>query len=164
MIQKKVKIRVLKENDIDAVVEIDKKVLGKERREFWKRKIAYADIYPRPALVAELNKKVVGFIMGYVSGWEFGVPDTVGWIDTLGIDPAYQRRGIGRALFTALIENFKRSGQEKTSGIESFEKTRVAGVNIVYTLVSWNDWGLLQFYNAMGLRKGNMLNLELRIR
>ena len=50
-----VKIRVLNENDLDAVVEIDKKVLGKERRAFWKRKIAYADVYPRPALVAELE-------------------------------------------------------------------------------------------------------------
>jgi ribosomal protein S18 acetylase RimI-like enzyme len=162
--QKKVKIRVLKENDVDAVVEIDKKVLGKERRDFWKRKIAFTDIYPRPALVAELDGKVVGFIMGYVSGWEFGVPDTIGWIDTLGIDPAYQRRGIGRALFSALIENFKHSGREKTLGIDEAEKTGIEGVNIVYTLVNWNDWDLLQFYNAMGLRKGNMLNLELKIR
>ena len=160
----KVKIRVLKENDVDAVVEIDRKVLGKERREFWKRKIAYADIYPRPALVAELDGRVVGFIMGYVSGWEFGVPDTVGWIDTLGIDPAYQRRGIGRALFSALIENFRRSGREKTLGVEGSGEMGVAGVDIVYTLVGWNDWDLLQFYEAMGLRKGNMLNLELKIR
>jgi len=109
----KVKIRVLNENDLDAVVKIDKKVLGKERREYWKRKIVYTDIYPRPALVAELENKVVGFIMGYVSGWEFGVPDTTGWIDTLGVDPEYQRRGIGKILFQALIENFKHSGREK---------------------------------------------------
>jgi len=163
-VHSKVKIRVLKENDVDAVVEIDRKVLGKERREFWKRKIAYADIYPRPALVAELDGRVVGFIMGYVSGWEFGVPDTVGWIDTLGIDPAYQRRGIGRALFSALIENFRRSGREKTLGVEGSGEMGVAGVDIVYTLVGWNDWDLLQFYEAMGLRKGNMLNLELKIR
>lgn len=159
-----VKIRVLNENDLDAVVEIDKKVLGKERRAFWKRKIAYADIYPRPALVAELEGKVVGFIMGYVSGWEFGVPDTIGWIDTLGVDPAYQRRGIGRALFNALIENFKHSGREKISGVDEAEKPTIEGVNIVYTLTNWNDWDLVQFYNAMGFKKGEMLNLKLEIR
>ncbi|MEM2107785.1 MAG: GNAT family N-acetyltransferase [Candidatus Bathyarchaeia archaeon] len=68
-----------------------------------------------------VDGKVVGFMMGYVSGWEFGVPDTVGWIDTLGVDPAYQRRGVGRALFNALIENFKRSGREKTSGVYETE-------------------------------------------
>lgn len=90
------KIRTLAENDLSAVVEIDRKILGKVRREYWKRKIAYADIYPRPALVAEKSGNVVGFILGYVSGWEFGVPDTVGWIDTIGVDPYYQNRGIGK--------------------------------------------------------------------
>ena len=159
-----VKIRVLNENDLDAVVKIDKGVLGKERRDYWKRKIAYSDIYPRPALVAELEGRVVGFIMGYVSGWEFGVPDNIGWIDTLGVDPAYQRRGIGRALFNALIENFKLSGTEKTSGVNRGEKPRIEGVNVVYTLANWNDWDLMQFYNAMGFKKGEMLNLKLKIR
>ena len=160
----KVKIRVLDESDLDAVVGIDKKVLGKERRAFWKRKIAYAGIYPRPALVAEFEGKVVGFILGYVSGWEFGVPDTVGWIDTLGVDPTYQRRGIGRALFNALIEIFKSSGREETPEAGEPEKREVEGVDVVYTLTSWSDWDLLQFYHAMGFKKGEMLNLELKIR
>ena len=160
----KVKIRVLDENDLDAVVGIDKRVLGTERRAFWKRKIAYAGIYPRPALVAEIEGKVVGFILGYVSGWEFGVPDTTGWIDTLGVDPAYQRRGIGKALFNELIENFKRSGREETIETEETEKRKVEGVNVVYTLTSWTDWDLLQFYHAMGFQKGEMLNLKLEVR
>jgi GNAT superfamily N-acetyltransferase len=160
----KVKIRVLDESDLDAVIEIDRRVLGKDRRAFWKRKIAYAGIYPRPALVAEFEGKIVGFIFGYVSGWEFGVPDTVGWIDTLGVDPAYQHHGIGRALFNALIEIFKRSGREETPEAKEAEKQEVEGVNIVYTLASWSDWDLLQFYHAMGFKKGEMLNLELKIR
>ena len=160
----KVKIRVLDESDLDAVVEIDKSVLGKERRAFWKRKIAYAGIYPRPALVAEFEGKVIGFILGYVSGWEFGVPDTVGWIDTLGVDPAYQRRGIGRALFNELIEIFKRSGREETPEAKKAEKRKVEGVNVVYTLASWIDSDLLQFYHTMGFKKGQMINLEIKIR
>jgi hypothetical protein len=40
----KLTIRSLNENDLDAVVEIDRKILGKPRRNYWKRKIAYADI------------------------------------------------------------------------------------------------------------------------
>jgi ribosomal protein S18 acetylase RimI-like enzyme len=159
-----VKIRVLNENDLDAVVTIDKKVLGKERRAFWKRKIAYTDVYPRPALVAESDGKVVGFIMGYVSGWEFGVPDTIGWIDTLGVDPNYQRRGIGTALFNALIENFKHSGTEKTPGVTKEGKPAIEGVNVVYTLANWNSWDLIAFYHAMGFKKAQMLNLKLNIR
>jgi len=159
--REKVKIRVLDENDLDAVVGIDKRVVGKERRDFWKRKIAYAGIYPRPALVAEIEGKVVGFILGYVSGWEFGVPDTIGWIDTLGVDPAYQRHGIGKALFNELLENFKRTGREETNETET---QKVEGVNVVYTLASWTDWDLLQFYHAMGFQKGEMLNLKLDVR
>jgi len=156
-----VKIRVLDENDLDAVVEIDRRVLGQERRSFWKRKIAYAGIYPRPALVAVVEGKIVGFILGFVSGWEFGVPDTVGWIDTLGVDPAFQRRGIGRTLFNALIEIFRKSGRQES--VETSER-EVEGVNIVYTLASWNDWDLLQFYHSMGFRKGDMVNLEMKMR
>jgi GNAT superfamily N-acetyltransferase len=163
MILQNVKIRVLSENDLDAVIEIDKKVFGKRRREFWKRKIAYSDIYPRPALAAEVDGKVVGFILGFVSGWEFGVPDSVGWIDTVGVDPVYQRKGIGRLLFNKLIEIFKRSGLEKMPETEE-GKSKIEGVNVVYTLVSWDRWDLLPFYHAMGFKKGDMLNLELKIR
>lgn len=155
------KIRALTENDLDAVVEIDKKILGKSRRGYWRRKIGYADIYPRPALAAEIKGKVVGFILGYVSGWEFGVPDTVGWIDTMGVDPEYQNRGIGETLFSKLIESFKRTGKEAKP---EAKETPIEGVNVVYTLVRWNDWNLLRFFEKMGFKKGEMTSLELKIR
>ena len=154
------RIRSLTENDLDAVVEIDRKILGKNRREYWKRKMGYADIYPRPALVAEIDGKVVGFILGYVSGWEFGVPDTVGWIDTLGVDPDYQNQGIGKTLFNKLIENFKRTGKEVQP---EAKETAIASVDVVYTLVRWNDWNLLRFFHKMGFKKGEMISLELEL-
>jgi len=158
-----VKIRGLIDDDLDAVVRIDKKIFGKERRDFWKRKTAYSDIYPRPALVAEIDGNVVGFILGFVSGWEFGIPDSVGWIDTIGVDPSYQRQGIGTLLFQELIRIFKHSGKEKMP-VTGKSKVRIEGVNIIYTLVEWGCWDLMQFYHAMGFIKGNMLNLEQKIR
>jgi ribosomal protein S18 acetylase RimI-like enzyme len=158
-----VKIRGLSDTDLDSVVEIDKKIFGKERREFWKRKVLYSDIYPRPALVAEIDRKVVGFILGFVSGWEFGVPDSVGWIDTIGVDPEYQRKGIGKLLFTELIKVFKKSGIERMPQTKD-GKPKIEGVNVIYTLVSWDRWDLLQFFHAMGFNKGDMLNLEQKIR
>ena len=154
-------IRALTENDLDAVVEIDRKILGKSRRDYWRRKIGYTDFYPKPALAAVMNGKVVGFIIGYVSGWEFGVPDTVGWIDTVGVDPEYQNRGIGENLFKSLIENFKHTGKEEKP---EAKETEIEGVNVVYTMVKWNDWDLLKFFNKMGFGKGEMINLELKIR
>ena len=157
------RIRVLCDDDLNSVIKIDKKIFGKERHEFWKRKILYSDIYPRPALVAEIDGKVVGFILGFVSGWEFGVPDSVGWIDQIGVDPVYQRKGIGKLLFNELVKVLKRSGIEKMPDTKEGLRN-IEGVNIIYTLVSWDRWDLIQFYHAMGFKKGNMLNLEQKIR
>src|SRR5512136_855487 len=142
-----VKMRPLTISDLDAIVEIDRKVLGKVRREFWRTKIELPNPrYPFSGLVAEAEDKVIGFIVGEVSGWEFGIPETVGWISTIGVDPDYQNRGVARKLSQEFIISLK--------GI---------GVSVVYTLVSWSDWDLLKFFRAMGFtRGGEMINLELK--
>jgi ribosomal protein S18 acetylase RimI-like enzyme len=141
-------IRPLTIGDLDAIVEIDRKILGKVRQDYWKKKIELPDArYPLSCLVAEYEGKVIGFIVGEVSGWEFGVPDTIGWISTIGVDPAYQHRGVARELSHEFIKNLK-----------------VIGVSVVYTLINWNDWDLLKFFRAMGFtRGGDMINLELKI-
>ena len=141
-------LRPLTIADLDAIVEIDRRVLGKPRRDFWKKRIELVNNqYPLSCLVAELEGKVVGFIVGEVSGWGFGVPDTIGWISTIGVDPTYQHKGVAKKLGEEFIKNLK-----------------AIGVNIVYTLVNWNDWDLLKFFRAMGFtRGGDMINLELKI-
>ncbi len=141
------KIRPLSKGDLQAIVEIDEKVLGESRKDYWEKKLKLTnDKSSQVSLVAELEGKVLGFILGDVSGWEFGVPDTIGWIDTIGVDPAYQKKGLATALANELIKRLK-----------------VIGVRTIYTLVSWNDWNLLQFFHAMGFTRGDMINLELKI-
>lgn len=144
----KLEIRLMREDDLDAIVDIDTKVLGESRRDYWVTKIIkQAETRPPDAsLVAEIDGKVVGFILGEVSGWEFKVPNNIGWIDTIGIDPDYQNRGIAKVLANALVENLKRYG-----------------VDTIYTLVNWNDWDLLQFFHAMGFTRGDMINLVLKV-
>ena len=141
-------IRPLIFGDLDAIVEIDRKVLGKARQDFWRKKIELPDArYPFSGLIAELEGRVIGFIVGETSGWEFGIPETVGWISTIGVDPDYQHKGVARKLSEEFIRNLK--------GI---------GVSVVYTLVNWSDWDLLRFFRAMGFtRGGEMINLELKI-
>ena len=140
-------IRALKKEDLEAIVKIDEKVLGESRKVYWERKLeALGSKSAQTSFAAEVQGKVVGFILGDISGWEFGVPDTIGWIDTIGVDPAYQKKGIATALANELIRGLK--------GV---------GVKTVYTLVSWNDWDLLQFFHAMGFGRGDMINLELKI-
>jgi len=141
------KIRPLKNEDWDAIANIDEKVLGEHRKNYWERKLEMMnDKISQISLVAELEEKVVGFILGDVSGWEFGVPNTIGWINTIGVDPIYQKKGLATALANELIKNLK-----------------AVGVKTIYTLVSWDDWDLLQFFHAMGFTRGDMINLELKI-
>ena len=141
------KIRPLKNGDWDAIANIDEKVLGEHRKNYWERKLEMMnDKISQISLVAELEEKVVGFILGDVSGWEFGVPNTIGWINTIGVDPIYQKKGLATALANELIKNLK-----------------AVGVKTIYTLVSWDDWDLLQFFHAMGFTRGDMINLELKI-
>jgi predicted N-acetyltransferase YhbS len=142
-----VKIRALAYGDLDAIVAIDKAVLGKERPEYWSMKIEISeDRSPLASLVAELDGTVVGFIMGDASGWEYGVPNTVGWIDTIGIHPQYHRKGIARLLFTEMVNNLKK-----------------VGVDTIYTLINWKEWDLLHFFDKMGFQKGDMIQLELKL-
>ena len=71
----KLNIRPLTVEDLEAIVEIDRKVLGKVRRDFWKKKIELPNPrYPLSGLVGELEGRVIGVIVGEVSGWEFGIP------------------------------------------------------------------------------------------
>ena len=142
----KVCLKPLTSSHLEGIVEIDQRILGKRRKSFWKNKVRVVEAnIPPIGIVAELENEVVGFILGEVSGWEFGVPASVGWIDTLGVDPKYQNRGVAKAMMEVLIKNF-----------------REAGVKNIYTLVNWDDWDLLQFFRCMGFTRGDMINLELR--
>ena len=64
-------IRRLTDGDLDAIIEIDRKVLkvlGKPRWDYWE-KISFSNArYSQSCLVAEFEGKVVGFILGEVSG------------------------------------------------------------------------------------------------
>ncbi|HUJ89793.1 MAG TPA: hypothetical protein VLX12_06330, partial [Syntrophorhabdales bacterium] len=82
----KLMIRLMREDDLDAIVDIDTKVLGEARKDYWLTKIIkQAESRPHDAsLVSEVDGKVIGFILGEVSGWEFKVPNNIGWIDTIG--------------------------------------------------------------------------------
>jgi len=140
-------IRIMKEEDLNVIIEIDNKVLGERRPEYWEKKVEMAGKKsPLPSLIAELEGNVVGFIFGEASGWEYGVPENIGWIDTIGVDPAYQKKGIGGLLMKELLNYMKK-----------------VGVDTVYTLVNWRDWELLRFFNAIGFTRGDMINLEFKI-
>ncbi|MFC1862762.1 GNAT family N-acetyltransferase [Thermodesulfobacteriota bacterium] len=140
-------IRKIAGQDLERIIEIDTKVLGQARPEYWEKKLELAEKRsPVSSLVAEIEGNVIGFIMGDANGWEYGAPENVGWIDTIGVDPDFQRMGIAKILFTEMISNLKK-----------------VGVEAIYTFVAWRDWTLLTFFDEMGFEKGDMINLELKI-
>lgn len=140
-------IRPMGPADLDRIIEIDVKVLGKERPEYWEMKLDLVQKRPQiSSLVAELDGRVVGFIIGGASRWEYGVPESVGWIDTIGVDPACQRKGIAKRLFEEMVKGLKKMG-----------------VDTITTFVNRRDWILLKFFKNLGFQKGDMINLEMEI-
>lgn len=142
-------MRVMRGTDLDAIVAIDEQVSRQNRREYYERKVAVL-LDKRhtinSSLVAEIDGKVVGFMMGDVYFGEFGIPDTSATIDALGVDPALQNRGIASELLDQFIMNMK-----------------AAGVNKIYTLVNWDDFSLERFFASHRFVPSKRINLELAL-
>jgi ribosomal protein S18 acetylase RimI-like enzyme len=133
--------------DLPSIVEIDAKLLKRKRPEVWEAKLAQLEKRPSMYfLVAELDGKVVGFIIGDASAWEYRVPDNVGWIDTIGIHPEFQEKGIAKMLMTELINLLKNRG-----------------ITHINTFVNWHELELLKFFAGSGFERGALLNLELKV-
>ncbi len=142
----KVNLRPLTINDLEAVTQIDESLLGSNRKEYWEAKLEQASNSGVPSLAAEIDGKVVGFILGKASGWEYGIPENVGWIDTIGVKKEWQGKGISQTLFKEMYDMFRK-----------------VGVDTIYAFVDWKKWDLLKFFDRMGFERGNMINLELKI-
>jgi GNAT superfamily N-acetyltransferase len=141
-----VKLRVLGMKDLDAVADIDEYLLGTRRRGYWESRLEGAATSGVPSLAAEVSGKVIGVILGSASGREYGIPENVAWIDTFGVHKEYQRKGIARLLFKEMVSMFKK-----------------VGIDTIYIYVSWKDPDLLQFFDKMGFKRGDMINLEMKI-
>jgi ribosomal protein S18 acetylase RimI-like enzyme len=147
----KVKIRPLSLDNIKDIVRIEKRIEGKlgiineERMEYLKEATRYnierSD--PMMSLGAELDENIVGFIIGEIRIWEFGIGEKTGWIRILGVDPDFQRRGIGRKLGEALLEHFERRGIKR-----------------VRTMAEWYTGDLISFFKSLGFNMLNMIPLE----
>lgn len=143
----KINIRFLRADDFDAIVKIDNKVLGLYRPEYYKlkfEKLVQSKDYVPTSLVAETeNGTVVGFIMGELYIGEFGISQEKATLDTIGVDPDYQRRGIGKLLINEYLAHLKKLGVEK-----------------VNTLVDWDDARLIHFFSANKFSPSKVINLE----
>src|SRR5881628_1960210 len=108
-----VRIRPVNELDIEAICRIDERITGKYRPEVWEDRIVYfIRRDPDSSQVAEVDGKVVGFMLGEVRGGEFGLDEPTGWVEFFGVDPTAREKGIGRRLIEAILGHFRAKGAQ----------------------------------------------------
>jgi ribosomal protein S18 acetylase RimI-like enzyme len=104
-------IRTVDELDIEDIAAIDERIGGRYRPEVWEKRIFYyLRRDPEGSFVATADGKVVGFMLGEVRSGEFGMEEPTGWVEVLGVDPAYQGRSAGRRLVEAMLAHFRDQG------------------------------------------------------
>lgn len=96
-------------------------------------------VQPELFLVAETDEQIVGTVMAGYEGHR-------GWINYLGVDPAYQRQGIGRLLMSAAEEKLQARGCPK--------------VNLQ---VRSTNSAVIAFYNAIGYAVDDVTSLGKRL-
>ena len=81
----------------------------------------------RPFLhyVTEAEGNIVGFIFSNAGGWEYGIPENIGWIDTIGLVPSNQKK-VPELLMEEMVNYMKK-----------------VDVNTIYTFANWHEWGLI---------------------
>jgi ribosomal protein S18 acetylase RimI-like enzyme len=138
----RIPVRSLAEGDLRALVAIDRRITGRDRSKYFQRKLADAltESDVRVSLVADLDSVPVGFIMARVDLGEFGRVETTAVLDTIGVDPDYQNRGVGHALVSQLLANL---------GTLRVENVR--------TEVDWQDHDLLAYLDRNGFRPSQQL-------
>ncbi|WP_455141121.1 GNAT family N-acetyltransferase [Candidatus Hodarchaeum mangrovi] len=136
-----IKIRKMKESDIDPIIQMDKRITGVFRPTMWKSEIKHYLKNNSISLVAEIQGQVVGFMIGTVHPWLFGI-ENGGWIEILGVHPDHTAKGVGKKLGNKLFTEFKSQN-----------------VKIVYTCVEWTSSDLLEFFRTLEMTKITFITL-----
>ena len=146
----KFNVRLMKPEDFNDVIAIDEKVNKVLREEYYRLKfeklVKSGDYVPTSLVAEDENGKVVGFIMGELFIGEYGISEDRAKLDTIGVDPEYQKKGVGKLLLKEFIEHLKSLGVEKIS-----------------TLVAWNDIELIKFFSSNNFEPSKTIHLELKI-
>ncbi|MFV2072588.1 MAG: GNAT family N-acetyltransferase [Thermoanaerobaculales bacterium] len=141
-------IRNLRTEDRSRLVAIDKQLTGRSRQVWYEGKLkrALEDSDLQVSLGAEIDGTLVGAMIAAVHFGEFGLPEPLAVLDTVLVDPAFERRGIARAMFEQLLLNL-----------------RALRIERVRTEVAWDDHKLAAFFGSVGFEPVPRLVLEKEI-
>jgi ribosomal protein S18 acetylase RimI-like enzyme len=111
-----VTVRAIRPGDVEALVRIDGLISGEKKAGFWRGMLgayladeaaAQSELSPELCQIAEVGGQVVGFMIGDIQSYQFGIP-RCGRIVTIGVHPEHRRRDIGTHLIQAMFEVFRR--------------------------------------------------------
>lgn len=141
-------VRSMEKSDLAAIVDMEERQTGVARPHYWEKRIDMSEaIRPHWAsLVAELDNRVVGFVLGRAGELEFGLPGTVAWIEMIGVDPVFRRHGVAQAL----IDKFAESAEDH-------------GIRTIFTLITSNQTEMQHFFSRLGFVHGKMLHYQKEI-
>lgn len=128
-------VRPLHADDLERVITIDTAVTGRSRRGFFEKRLQAALANPRRFVYSGYADVggLQGFMLCRLLEGEFGGHTSVAAMDTMGVDPARQGQGIGRALLQA-----------------TDQVLRHKGVAELHTQADWRNGSVLPFFRAGG--------------
>jgi ribosomal protein S18 acetylase RimI-like enzyme len=139
-------IRPVRHTDLARLVEIDAEASGENRETYLAKKMESA-LDEKWGVIAsnviEVEGEVVGFIMVEVVSGEFGLPEDVARLDTIGILSQYRSKGLAGELFSQTVSQLAK-----------------LGISRIQTLVDWNDQELIRYFASQGFSPGKMVFLE----
>jgi len=147
-------VRFLGMDDLEDILRIEEKIIRDLNPDNAERLVSLKDttVYhlqrgdPLLNLGAEIDGKLVGFIISEVRRWEFGRGGMTGWILILGVDHEYQGMGVGHKLSSTLLDHFRKKNITK-----------------IRTMVEWHEGELISYFRSLGFNMLGMLPLEKEI-
>ncbi|MFO1287002.1 MAG: GNAT family N-acetyltransferase [Rubrivivax sp.] len=115
--------------DLDAIARIDRGITGADRRGYIEARLAEAieDSGVRVSLSARADGLVAGYLMARADLGDFGRTEPVAVMDTLGVDPGFAHRGVGRALLAQLFANLGALGVERVETVVPVRELALLG-------------------------------------
>jgi len=139
-------IRKLKKKDAEEISKIYLAITKSTNIDDFRKIVAkQAQREEDASFVAELNGKVVGYLISYTLIGGFGIANSA-WVANIGVNPKFMGQGIGEKMAEEIFKYYENKG-----------------IKDIYTSVRWDSTDLLSFFKNLGFDRSNFINLKKNI-